>query len=222
MPWGATAATRGLQQFTKKLLPPPLVSLQPPPLRTARRASASFSSVSPQLHLSVTFCGRCSGFDRLTSACTLAGSATACTGGMPVLGLPSQSTFCALTAIAGRGRSLFLADSGVLIQYDLLAQQTPLRAFAATPFGTYARFCSLAPLPLPSVAVAAHECASQQVRNMPSHSAPSPPAIAAPRRSAPRICAIAPSPVPPKCPFRLVMSCYAPSKSRLLCGSPAI
>ena len=84
---------------------------------------------------------------------------------MPVLGLPSQSTFCALTAIAGRGRSLFLADSGVLIQYDLLAQQTPLRAFAATPFGTYARFCSLAPLPLPSVAVAAHECASQQVRN---------------------------------------------------------
>jgi hypothetical protein len=84
---------------------------------------------------------------------------------MPVLGLPSQSTFCALTAIAGRGRSLFLADSGVLIQYDLLAQQTPLRAFAATPFGTYARFCSLAPLPLPSVAVAAHECASQQVSN---------------------------------------------------------
>ena len=104
----------------------------------------------------------CSGYDRMTSACTLAGGAGQCSGA-PVLGLPSRSTFCALTAIAGRGGSLFLADSGVLIQYDLLGPPTPLRAFAATPSGYYRRFCSVAPLPPPSIAVVAHECASQQV-----------------------------------------------------------
>jgi cysteine-rich repeat protein len=106
----------------------------------------------------------CSGFDRLTSACTMAGGSTSCANGAPVLGLPSQSTFCSLTAIAGRDKSLFLADGGVIIQYDLLGPPTPLRAFASTPVrnSQYQRFCGIAPLPPPSTGVVAYECSSLQ------------------------------------------------------------
>ena len=75
----------------------------------------------------------CSGFDRLSATCTMAGAGATCPGGAPILDTPSKSVFCDLTAIAVRNNTLFLADGGVLIRYDVLDTPTPLRAFAATP-----------------------------------------------------------------------------------------
>ena len=85
-----------------------------------------------------------------------------CPSGAPILAIPSMSVFCDLTTIAVRGNTLFLADGGVLIRYDVLAPQTPLRAFASTPVrgGQYTRFCAIVPMP-DGVAVVAHECTSQ-------------------------------------------------------------
>ena len=112
----------------------------------------------------------CNAFDRLGSACTMAGSMQTCSYHVPQLGTPSQTVFCDLTCVTSRVRNgvttLYLADAGVLLQYDIMVSPTrSIRPFASTPMtttSTYRRFCSLIAV-ADSDAIIAHECISQKV-----------------------------------------------------------
>lgn len=111
----------------------------------------------------------CNAFDRFSSACTMAGGMQTCSYNTPKLGSPSQSVFCDLTSVAARVRngvtSLFLADAGVLLKYDIMVSPTrSIQPFASTAVvgSPYRRFCSLIP-EADSDAVVAHECISQRV-----------------------------------------------------------
>ena len=111
----------------------------------------------------------CNAFDRLSSACTMAGSMQTCSKNTPQLGLPAQSVFCDLTCMTARDyngvTSLFLADGGVLMQYDIMVSPTArIQAFAKTPVGAspYKRFCSITALANSDVVVA-HECNQRKV-----------------------------------------------------------
>lgn len=107
----------------------------------------------------------CSGFDRMTAPCTMAGRGSVlCKAGETTSrSIPALSTFCDLTTIAVSGNTAYFADGGALFEYELMTDTAPaqvIRQFASTTgqSNNFQRFCGI----LPSAdGVVAHECRSQ-------------------------------------------------------------
>jgi cysteine-rich repeat protein len=121
----------------------------------------------------------CSGFDRMTRACTMAGQnpfyASAAAGdqrqsclstmmGRSTFG-PSQARFCNLNALAAApdGKYLVVAEGGLLVKMELFTDSfaSSLSFLPATVIQPLARVCSLAILPTGVIVV--HECQAQSI-----------------------------------------------------------
>lgn len=119
----------------------------------------------------------CSGFDRMTRVCTMAGQnlfyasgdQKQCLGAAAAAGGrnfgPAQAFFCNLNAIAASpdGTFLIVADGGLLIRMDLFtdAFSSSLSILPATAIQPLARVCSIAIIS--NSVVIAHECHEQSI-----------------------------------------------------------
>ncbi len=111
----------------------------------------------------------CTGFDRMTKACTLAGqnANSQCNDGGRPPGSMSASTaaFCRLSAVAASpdGAFVVVADRGFLIRLELFTDnlESSLTTLPATLIQPFARFCMLSVLD--GGRIVAHECAEQSL-----------------------------------------------------------
>ena len=118
----------------------------------------------------------CSGFDKMTRACTLAGQnpfyasgdQRQCIGATAVLKFgPAQAFFCNLNAIAASpdGKFVVVAEGGLLVQMELFtdAFSASLSIVPATLIQPLVRVCALFVLQQ-QAGIIAHECEEQSIR----------------------------------------------------------